>query len=219
MLCFVDQSCPTLCDPMDCSPPGSSVHGILQPRILEWAAISSSRGMFPNQGPNPRLLHCRRILYCLNCRVSPPPTPTKFMSFPGTSKRELKWKQGHSRCKGFGGGRPGVRWPFIQSNCGPQKKGRGPWTWTDTRRERATCPRRWRQMPSVASTGQGTPRAAGNTRSCEKGLQQTLPPLQRDHGPAESLVLASGLWSHERINSCCLSYPVWATSSRLPPRN
>jgi len=149
----------------------------------------------------------------------PPPTPTKFMSFPGTSKRELKWEQGHSRCKGFGGGRPGVGWPFIQSNCGPQKKGRGPWTWTDTRRERATCPQRWRQMPSVASTGQGTPRAAGNTRSCEKGLQQTLPPLQRDHGPAESLVLASGLWSHERINSCCLSYPVWATSSRLPPRN
>ena len=36
--------CPTLCDPMDCSPPGSSVHGILQARILEWGAISSSRG-------------------------------------------------------------------------------------------------------------------------------------------------------------------------------
>ena len=38
------QSCLTLCDPMDCSPPGSSVHGILQARILEWVAISSSRG-------------------------------------------------------------------------------------------------------------------------------------------------------------------------------
>ena len=34
----------TLCNPMDCSPPGSSVHGILQARILEWVAISSSRG-------------------------------------------------------------------------------------------------------------------------------------------------------------------------------
>ena len=33
-----------LCDPLDCSPPGSSVHGILQERILEWVAISSSRG-------------------------------------------------------------------------------------------------------------------------------------------------------------------------------
>ena len=38
------QSCPTLCDPMDSSPPGSSVHGILHARILEWVAISFSRG-------------------------------------------------------------------------------------------------------------------------------------------------------------------------------
>ena len=41
---LVSQLCPTLCDPMDCSPPGSSVHGILQARILEWVAISFSRG-------------------------------------------------------------------------------------------------------------------------------------------------------------------------------
>ena len=41
---LVAQSCPTLCDPMDCSPPGSSVHGILQARILEWVAIPFSRG-------------------------------------------------------------------------------------------------------------------------------------------------------------------------------
>ena len=40
----VTQSCPTLCDPVDYSPPGSSVHGILQARILEWVAISFSRG-------------------------------------------------------------------------------------------------------------------------------------------------------------------------------
>ena len=38
------QSCPTLCDPTDSSPPGSSVHGILQVRILQWVAISFSRG-------------------------------------------------------------------------------------------------------------------------------------------------------------------------------
>ena len=38
------QLCPTLCDPMDYSPPGSSVHGILQARILEWAAMPSSSG-------------------------------------------------------------------------------------------------------------------------------------------------------------------------------
>ena len=38
------QSCPTLRNSMDCSPPGSSVHGILQAGILEWVAMSSSRG-------------------------------------------------------------------------------------------------------------------------------------------------------------------------------
>ena len=40
----VAQSCPSLCDPMDCSPPGSSTHGILQARVLEWVAVSFSRG-------------------------------------------------------------------------------------------------------------------------------------------------------------------------------
>ena len=38
----VAQSCPTLCDPMDCSPPGFSVHGIFQARVLEWGAIAFS---------------------------------------------------------------------------------------------------------------------------------------------------------------------------------
>ena len=42
--CSVAQSYLTLCNPMDCSPPGSSVHGILQARILEWVAIAFSRG-------------------------------------------------------------------------------------------------------------------------------------------------------------------------------
>ena len=40
---LVSQLCPTLCDPMDCSPPGSSVRGILPARILEWVAMPSSR--------------------------------------------------------------------------------------------------------------------------------------------------------------------------------
>ena len=41
------QSCPTLGNPMDCSPPGSSVYGILQARILEWVAMPFSRGSSP----------------------------------------------------------------------------------------------------------------------------------------------------------------------------
>ena len=42
--CLEAKPCPTLCDLVDCSPPGSSVHGILQARTLEWVAVSSSRG-------------------------------------------------------------------------------------------------------------------------------------------------------------------------------
>ena len=49
------QSCLTLCDPTDCSPPGSSVHGIFQARILEWVAVPFSRG-----SSQPNHLQCRR---------------------------------------------------------------------------------------------------------------------------------------------------------------
>ena len=43
VMCLVAQWCPTLCDPMDCSLPGSSIHGIFQARILEWVAVPFSR--------------------------------------------------------------------------------------------------------------------------------------------------------------------------------
>ena len=50
----VTQSCPTLCNPMDCSPPGSSVYGILQARILEWVAIPSPGDLSdPRSKPSP----------------------------------------------------------------------------------------------------------------------------------------------------------------------
>ena len=49
MCVLVTQLCPTICNPIDCSPPGSSVHGILQARILKWAAIHSP-GDLPNPG-------------------------------------------------------------------------------------------------------------------------------------------------------------------------
>ena len=45
------QSCPTLCDPVDCRPPGSSVHGILQARILEWVAVPSRGPCWPRIKP------------------------------------------------------------------------------------------------------------------------------------------------------------------------
>ena len=53
------QSCPTLCNPMDWSPPGSSIHGILQARILEWVVISSSRGSSQPRG--------RTHISCISC--------------------------------------------------------------------------------------------------------------------------------------------------------
>ena len=60
----VAQLCLTLCDPVDCSPPGSSIHGILQARILEWAAISSSRGSSQPRDWTRVSSIGRRILHC-----------------------------------------------------------------------------------------------------------------------------------------------------------
>ena len=56
---------------MDYSLPGSSVHGILQLRMLERVAIHFSRGIFLTQGSNLGLLHCRQILYHLSQQESP----------------------------------------------------------------------------------------------------------------------------------------------------
>ena len=49
--CLVAQLSPSLCNPIDCSLPGSSVHGILQARILEWVAVPSYRGFFLHRDP------------------------------------------------------------------------------------------------------------------------------------------------------------------------
>ena len=83
------QLCPTLCNSVDCSPPGSSVHGILQAIILEWVSIthcsevsSLLQGIFPPQRSKLGLLHCRQTLpsepltlytmnsYCFNPCIS-----------------------------------------------------------------------------------------------------------------------------------------------------
>ena len=76
----VAQSSPTLCDPMDCSLPGFSVHGISQARILEWVTISFSRGFSWPRDWTPALVHCRQILYHLSHHGSPllAYIPTKF---------------------------------------------------------------------------------------------------------------------------------------------
>ena len=67
---LVPQLYPAPCDPMDYSPPGSSVHGILHTRIL----VGCHWGIFPTQRSNSGLLHCRHILYILSHQGSPLPT-------------------------------------------------------------------------------------------------------------------------------------------------
>ena len=65
----VAQSCLTLCNPMDCSLPGSFIRGIFQARVLEWAFLL--QGIFLTQGSNPCLLCCKQIPYCLSHQESP----------------------------------------------------------------------------------------------------------------------------------------------------
>ena len=62
----VAQPCLTCCNPMDCSLPCSSVHGIFQARIVDRVSCSLLQGIFPTQESNPGLLHYRQILYCLS---------------------------------------------------------------------------------------------------------------------------------------------------------
>ena len=71
VLCLVTQSCPTLCDPMNCSLPGSSVHVDSPGKNTGVGCHALLQGIFPTQGSNPGLLHCRQILYCLSHQGSP----------------------------------------------------------------------------------------------------------------------------------------------------
>ena len=69
---LVAKWCLTLCNPMDCNPPGSAVHGILQARILEVVGSDSLLwGIFQTRDPTQGLLHCRQILYRLSHQGSP----------------------------------------------------------------------------------------------------------------------------------------------------
>ena len=71
VLCLVTQLCPTLCNPMDCSLPGSSVRGDSPGKNTGVRCHALLQGIFPSQGSNPGLLHCRQILYHLSHQGSP----------------------------------------------------------------------------------------------------------------------------------------------------
>ena len=66
LLCLVTQSCSILCDPIDCNPSGSSVHGDSQGKNTGVGFHALHQGISPTQGSDPVLLHCRQILYCLS---------------------------------------------------------------------------------------------------------------------------------------------------------
>ena len=69
--CSVTQLCPALCDPMDCSPPGSSVHGDSPGKNTGVGYHTFLQGIFPTQGSNPGLPYYRQILYHLSHQGSP----------------------------------------------------------------------------------------------------------------------------------------------------
>ena len=70
-VCLVTQSCLTLCDPMDCSPPGTSVHGDSPGKNAWLSCHALLQQIFPTQGLNPGLPHCRWILDHLSHQGSP----------------------------------------------------------------------------------------------------------------------------------------------------
>ena len=71
VLCLVAQLCPILCNPMDCSPPSSYVHGDSPGKNTRVGCLFLLQGVFPTQESNLGLLHCRHIVYHLSLQGSP----------------------------------------------------------------------------------------------------------------------------------------------------
>ena len=84
VLCLAAQSCWTLCDPMDCSSPGSPVHGDSLGKNTGVGCHSLLQEIFQTQGSNPGVPHCRRILYCLTHQGSP--WILKWVAYPFSSR-------------------------------------------------------------------------------------------------------------------------------------
>ena len=81
VLCLVTLLGPALCDPMDCSLPGSSVYGDSSGKNTWVGCYALLQGIFPTQRSNPGLPHCRRILYSLSHQGSPSFIPTLYLPF------------------------------------------------------------------------------------------------------------------------------------------
>ena len=93
LLCLVPWLCPNLCDPMDCSPPGSSVHGDSSGKNTGVGCHALLQGIFPTQGLNPGVPHCTWILYPLSHQGSPlTPYQSNFTLTFHFHALEKKWQ-------------------------------------------------------------------------------------------------------------------------------
>ena len=92
-VCLVAQSCPTLCDPKDCSLPGSSVHMDSPGKNTGVGCHALLQGIFPTQGLNPVLPHCKWILL----RSEPPGKPYMYTYIPPSHSRPHSTPLGHHR--------------------------------------------------------------------------------------------------------------------------
>ena len=100
VLCLVPQLCPILCDPMDCSPPGSSARGDSPGKNTGVGCHARLQGIFLTQGLNPGLLHCSRILYHLSHQGSPRILEWVAYPFSSGSSQPRNW----TRVSCIGGG-------------------------------------------------------------------------------------------------------------------
>ena len=87
VLCLVARSCSALCDPMDCSLPGSSVHGDSPGKTTRVGCHAFLQGIFSTQGLIPGLPHCRWILYQLSHKESP--RKLEWVAYPFSSGDEM----------------------------------------------------------------------------------------------------------------------------------
>ena len=94
VLCLVSQSCPILCNPMDCNPPGSSVLGDSPGKNTGVGCHAFLQGIFPNQGLNPGLSHCRLILYQLSYQGSPVDCGYHLLKWNGRQGGQVLLREG-----------------------------------------------------------------------------------------------------------------------------
>ena len=111
--CLVAKSCPTVCNPLDCSLPASSVHGISQAWILEWVAVPFSGGSSPPRGWTPVSCIGRWVLYLWGTRKAPVAL-ISLMKMPGHGKGQIMPQYSYENSLDFMNHRKGL-WGLLWS--------------------------------------------------------------------------------------------------------